>query len=475
MMLKVRVVSFNVLSSHLASTTQFPTLNPDHLDANNRLRVVLDKLQIEVNNAVTASTSTSTTCSSTNAAVSSSDTINESTTTTDVSQPTIFALQEVSYDWAGAFHTFFANHGYHFVTGLYGAKFNGYMGKYRRRKKTMHKMYENVAKACSSTNYVVFRFNINMAGIGIAYPQTSFTCIETKISRLSDTRVGGWPRAPPPATIDLSTRVTRTIRQLRKQVVSWSSRLLSLPLLLTSSSTSNNNNDYVCPWDKAEKRFNVMLGIKLQHRSSGVTFCIGNYHMPCMFYLPPTMTIHADMAVRFIQDMATTTESTVLKPEAQTETELDTESSITTSKRIPYILAGDFNFKPIDGVYKYLTTGKFINDDSNNNDPFNPSLVQSRIDPNFKWTSGIVEPVKSSYATIDDGTEPDFTNYALTKDHEEPFIDTLDYIFISPNNIKVSDVLQIPNRIDANGPFPNLDLQQPSDHIMIAANLEITN
>ena len=39
--------------------------------------------------------------------------------------PTIFALQEVCYPFASALHTFFAQRGYHFVTGLYGRPFNG--------------------------------------------------------------------------------------------------------------------------------------------------------------------------------------------------------------------------------------------------------------------------------------------------------------------------------------------------------------
>ena len=41
--------------------------------------------------------------------------------------PAIFALQEVCYPFASELHTFFANRGYHFVTGLYGRPFNGYV------------------------------------------------------------------------------------------------------------------------------------------------------------------------------------------------------------------------------------------------------------------------------------------------------------------------------------------------------------
>jgi mRNA deadenylase 3'-5' endonuclease subunit Ccr4 len=88
--MKLRVVSYNVLSSHLASPSYFSTLNPEHLDSKNRLSAVLSKLEKQVKE-----------------------------------KTSIICLQEVSYEWAGAFHAFFAKHGYHLVTGLYGKKFNG--------------------------------------------------------------------------------------------------------------------------------------------------------------------------------------------------------------------------------------------------------------------------------------------------------------------------------------------------------------
>jgi mRNA deadenylase 3'-5' endonuclease subunit Ccr4 len=81
--LRIRVVSYNVLSSHLASPSQFSTLDPKHLEASSRLPIVLEKLKQEL----------------------------------DQHRNVIVCLQEVSHDWAGAFHTFFANRGYHMSTG----------------------------------------------------------------------------------------------------------------------------------------------------------------------------------------------------------------------------------------------------------------------------------------------------------------------------------------------------------------------
>lgn len=81
---KIRVVSYNVLSSHLASPSHFTQLNPEHLDAATRLPKVLVKLEKEMLRVEERST--------------------------------IFCLQEVSYQWAGALHTFFANKGIYNLT-----------------------------------------------------------------------------------------------------------------------------------------------------------------------------------------------------------------------------------------------------------------------------------------------------------------------------------------------------------------------
>lgn len=79
-----------------------------------------------------------------------------------------------------------------------------------------------------------------------------------------------------------------------------------------------------------------------------------------------------------------------------------------------------------------------------------------------------MKPMRSAYA-LKNGKEPDFTNYAQSRD-SEPFIDTLDFIFLS-NEWSVSDVIELPHRENANGPFPNLDEKEPSDHVMIAATV----
>lgn len=89
---QVRIVNYNVLSSHLAAPSWFPSCKPENLDAKNRLMKLKAKLQPEVD------------------------------------REAIICLQEVSIKWAGPLHQFFSIHNYHFVTALYGNRRNGYMG-----------------------------------------------------------------------------------------------------------------------------------------------------------------------------------------------------------------------------------------------------------------------------------------------------------------------------------------------------------
>ena len=88
----IKITTYNVLSSHLAAPDYFTACSPGNLDPSTRLSRLKEKLDKEV------------------------------------AAGSIICLQEVSQLWAGQLHTYFSNRGYHFITGLYGHKFNGYMG-----------------------------------------------------------------------------------------------------------------------------------------------------------------------------------------------------------------------------------------------------------------------------------------------------------------------------------------------------------
>ena len=88
---EARVVTYNVLSSHLAEETYFTHCAPEDLNAETRLQRVIEKLEPEL------------------------------------AKGAVVGLQEVSMTWAGPLTTWFASRGYHLVLHLYGKPFNNYM------------------------------------------------------------------------------------------------------------------------------------------------------------------------------------------------------------------------------------------------------------------------------------------------------------------------------------------------------------
>ena len=251
-------------------------------------------------------------------------------------------------------------------------------------------------------------------GVAIAWPTAMMKAVDVDISRLSDKREGGWPVAP--------------TQGLLESITSWASAWIR-PKLEKLGVLSRLPVD---AWAMSENRSNVLLTVKLEDKLSGRTFALANYHMPCAFYAPKVMTIHTEMAARHAQELA---------------------------GDLPYVLAGDWNIKPFGTSYMLLTTGMIDRGD--------PEYPESKWDMEWKPTA---KAMRSAYAESVDG-EPDFTNYARVRE-DEPFIDTLDYIFLS-DEWKVLDVKKLTKREEAGGPFPNLQLNEPSDHVLIAADLTI--
>jgi mRNA deadenylase 3'-5' endonuclease subunit Ccr4 len=91
-MTTVRVVTYNVLSSHLSEPDHFTHCHPSHLEPASRFRHLQHKLEVELR------------------------------------QDAIICLQEISQQWVGPLHAFFQQRQYYFVTALYGGAWSGYMG-----------------------------------------------------------------------------------------------------------------------------------------------------------------------------------------------------------------------------------------------------------------------------------------------------------------------------------------------------------
>jgi len=88
----VRIVSYNVLSSHLCEPDHFVACKPEDLDPPVRLERIKAALQDQCE------------------------------------REAVICLQEVSTQWVGELTPFFEKNGYTFVSGNYGSPFNGYMG-----------------------------------------------------------------------------------------------------------------------------------------------------------------------------------------------------------------------------------------------------------------------------------------------------------------------------------------------------------
>ncbi len=381
----LHVVSYNLLSSHLADPSHHTKSHPQHLQATGRFPKILAKLQAEIDKKHEPQQSSP-----------------------------IFCLQEVSHDWAKQLHVFFAERGYHFITALYGNHYSGYMG------------------------------------IGTAYSIEHFKTLDVDICRLSDVREGGWPR--PREGIDDTNEGGIVSKYVFNPLVNTAKYLGLL-----------QHKPIIDPWEKSQYRNNQFIAVQLQQRQKGddennnggkslQPFWIGNYHMPCAFRYPAVMTIHCDLVAHRIQSLA----SRGRKENQQT---------------LPYILAGDFNILPDSPQYQLLTTGALDDNDNErekSNSPFPP------IKYGVKWETSC-KKMKSAYAMYNsDGKESDFTNYAHNGAlSDESFIGTLDYIFLSEDHDwKVSDVAQLRHRSDVeDGPFPNES--EPSDHVLIAATLEV--
>uniref|UniRef100_A0A7S2TI34 Endonuclease/exonuclease/phosphatase domain-containing protein n=1 Tax=Lotharella oceanica TaxID=641309 RepID=A0A7S2TI34_9EUKA len=189
-------------------------------------------------------------------------------------------------------------------------------------------------------------------------------------------------------------------------------------------------------WIDSRRRSNTMIYATLADRVTGVQFGVATYHMPCAFFAPRVMVLHSAMAATRTAQL---------------------------SEGLPFVLTGDFNLKPGDETYRLLTEGVIPPDPKAT---FTPALPEnSKIKP--FWTE-IPKKLKSAYKEVQ-GEEPEFTNYAVTRG-SAPFIETLDYIFHSPE-IEALEVRPLPPKAQAVGPYPTES--EPSDHAMIAATLRI--
>ena len=194
-----------------------------------------------------------------------------------------------------------------------------------------------------------------------------------------------------------------------------------------------------------------MVSFKLLHVDTNDMFWISTYHMPCDFNHMDMMTISSSLALQHVQWLSGNALPSSTKRRDDGEPIEDTQVSI------PYILLGDFNFKYVDAPYINYIEGQL--------DIGHPDYP--KIPTGCSFTPA-VRPVRSAYKEIL-GSEPEYTNNAVVRD-QEPFIETLDYVFVS-EHWDVNGIEELGKKEDITGPFP--DVNEPSDHVLIAANVSL--
>lgn len=340
-----RIVSYNVLSSHLCEPEHFVKCDPADLAPATRLARI------------------------------------EAALAPQMEREAVICLQEVSVQWVGELTQFFESKGYTFVSGNYGAPFNGYMG------------------------------------VSLAWPRARFESVAVDITRASDAR--GWPKPPPsPPPPNLLVRGWRRVKQL------WA-KPIKPPLDVAH---------------EAKRRHNFVVSAKLRCKRTGAEFAVSTYHMPCLFGSVPkvqVMVIHAALAA---------------------------QHALAFADGAPCILAGDFNFAPGTAPYNVVTAGALPDGDEHTP----PSAVTCD-----GWSPTVAPPLESAYVAAGE-PEPDFTNLATTKFQSEPFVGTLDYIFLSKGDWRATGVRALPSRkevLPVCSSYPSAT--EPSDHVAIWADVEL--
>jgi 2',5'-phosphodiesterase len=229
-------------------------------------------------------------------------------------------------------------------------------------------------------------------GVGIAFSRDSFKLISSKMVVVGDTKVGGWkaPHASPPSKMGLTASFL--MNGLRSFVTEM--KRIWLGVDDTRRRTT---------WDLAKNRSNVMVSVVLRPKKMDVgtlDVMVATYHMPCQFWDPAVMTIHTAICFQELQRQAGS---------------------------MPYVLAGDFNFKPQSPMYKLITGWGLdpVVNDPEDEEVHGKSTIPSRVlypgDPfnyNFQAMASVYDPKRHP-----------FSCYAQTKDAKNPFFGMLDHIF----------------------------------------------
>ena len=189
----------------------------------------------------------------------------------------------------------------------------------------------------------------NHMGIGIAFDGAKYELIDCSIRTLGETR--DFPR---PADVDSSASSSHS------GTGHWWSWLSSMwPNKRGGAASTNSRNAWGDPFERANQRENVIIGVKLRCRTSDVTFAVVNYHMPCAFDQPKLMVKKYShfcvLVFGFIVSDFFFCLSLCVSMFKVIHTSLAATFALKFAGHAPLVLAGDWNFKPRDSCYELVS------------------------------------------------------------------------------------------------------------------------
>lgn len=451
---RVRVATYNMLSSHLAEPGWFTACNPRDLAIGTRRERLLQRIGVETD------------------------------------RRSVLCLQEVSSTWYEALVPFLQERDYTLLARLYGTPFNGTMGVAIALPNDRFKLSQyhqcHLARTFPKLPSTERRDGGGSRGKGRDAPAapggasaegggvggTPEGAGASDVASGADSRPSSagpsagllasplqWLRrvlgAPPPGRVPRADDATEESSgsgsgeaEAEEEVVESPTETASaaaatppLPPLGNAASSAEGSRNIPEAWRLAARAKNWMQFALLECRGTGRQLGVANYHMPCTHWCKAAMSLHAWRAAHQAHTWAT------------------------DAGGVPYLLASDLNAMPADGAYALLTTGAL--DASHAHAP-----PPHPLDPGLDLLH-TPQPLASAYAAAH-GAEPAFTNVATTRDMDAataPFVETLDYVLVSPG-MTVADADPLPGRdtltVDS---FPTAD--EPSDHLMLCADLDV--
>ena len=330
----------------------------------------------------------------------------------EIANESIIALQEVSVYYSSQLQLFFNDHNYYFFNNNYGSKFSDYMG------------------------------------VGLAFPRWKYDLIDIDSKRIGD-------------KIDMIKKdnflFIINLLMLGKfyiiNIVFRNIRSFFQNLFGYLFGVKNFEMKYDDSWMYSKNRANILLSFLVKEKTNGKLFWVSTYHMPCAFKDPTVMLIHSALALNHLQSLSA----------IKSVNYKSYNSSDTISTNLPYVLMGDFNFKPTDSMYELYTKGRLDKDH-----PDKPAQYElCNLNYYESNTDLSVSCVKSAYVEAH-GSEPPYTNNAQIRDNPR-FVECLDYIFMSKDwTVKFASKIE---KLDDEKPFP--DEKNPSDHVPISITCEL--